>query len=316
MNDAAARRLAQGGKVLLLPLPATIRDDEKHPIKMGFSSIFWNTVWTNWQPPHTLGILCDPKHPALAQFPTEYHSNWQWWELIHDTAPFILTVHRDLQPVVQVVDDWVTARKLALVFEARVGKGKLLACSCDLVSDLENRPVARQMRHSLLAYMAGTRFDPKYDMTAAQLAELWKQPSAMQKLGATITADNHHPNHAPEMAIDENPSTIWHTNWQPMAQPPHYLILDLKKSVRVAGLTYLPRQDMTNGRIARYEIYVSTDGEDWRKPVAEGTWPNDAALKTVRFNEPHDARFIKLVALGEVNGQPYASVAEVGIVLE
>ena len=69
-----------------------------------------------------------------------------------------------------------------------------------------------------------------------------------------------------------------------MAQPPHHLILDLKKSVRVAGLTYLPRQDMTNGRIARYEIYVSPDGENWGKPVAEGTWPNDAELKTVRFD--------------------------------
>ena len=70
----------------------------------------------------------------------EYHSNWQWWELMHGTAPFILTAIATLQPVVQVIDDWVTARKLALVFEARVGKGKLLACSCDLVSDLDKRP--------------------------------------------------------------------------------------------------------------------------------------------------------------------------------
>jgi hypothetical protein len=316
LNDATADRLAQGGKVLLLPPPATIRNDEKHPIKMGFSSIFWNTVWTNWQPPHTLGILCDPKHPALAQFPTEYHSNWQWWELIHDAAPFILTTHRDLKPVVQVVDDWVTARKLALVFEARVGKGKLLACSCDLVSDLDSRPVARQMRHSLLTYMAGSRFDPKYTMTAEQLAELWKQPSALEKLGATITADNHHPSHAPELAIDGDSSTIWHTNWEPMAQPPHYLILDLKKRVRVAGLTYLPRQDMTNGRIAKYEIYVSTDGQTWGSPVASGTWPNDAAMKTIRLDRPHDAQLIKLVALTEVNNQPFASVAELGVIVE
>jgi hypothetical protein len=316
LNDAAANRLAQGGKVLLLPLPATIRNDEQHPIKMGFSSIFWNTVWTNWQPPHTLGILCDPKHPALAQFPTEYHSNWQWWELIHDTAPFILTNHRDLKPVVQVVDDWVTARKLALVFEARVGRGKLLACSCDLVSDLDNRPVARQMRHSLLTYMAGSQFDPKYAMTPEQLAELWKQPGTLERLGATITADDYHPNHAPELAIDGDSSTIWHTNWEPMAQPPHYLILDLRKPVRVAGLTYLPRQDMTNGRIAKYEVCVSTDGQNWGSPVASGTWPNDAAMKAVHFDQPHDARFVKLVALTEVNNQPFASVAELGVILE
>jgi len=316
LNTAAMDRLAQGGMVLLLPPPATIRNDEKHPIKMGFSSIFWNTVWTNWQPPHTLGILCDPKHPALAKFPTEYHSNWQWWELIHDAAPFILTKHPDLKPVVQVIDDWVTARKLAIIFEVRVGKGKLLACSCDLVSDLDNRPVARQMRHSLLTYMVGPQFDPKYAMTPEQLAELWKQPSVLEKLGATIAADNHHPSHAPELAIDGDASTIWHTNWQPMAQPPHYLVLDLKKLVHVAGLTYLPRQDMTNGRIAKYEIYVSADGQNWGSPVAAGTWPNDAAMKTVRFDQPHDAQFIKLVALTEVNNQPFTSVAELGIILE
>jgi len=148
------------------------------------------------------------------------------------------------------------------------------------------------------------------------LEELWKQPSPLQKLGATITADNHHPNHAPALAIDDNPSTIWHTNWEPMAPPPHHLILDLKQSVRVSGVTYLPRQDMTNGRIARYEIYISTDGENWGRPVAEGTWPNDAAPKTVRFDEPHNARFVKLVALSEVNDQPFASAAEVNVILE
>ena len=33
-------------------------------------------------PPTTLGILCDPRHPALANFPTEFNSNWQWWYLV------------------------------------------------------------------------------------------------------------------------------------------------------------------------------------------------------------------------------------------
>jgi hypothetical protein len=183
LNEAALDRLHRGGKVLFLPAPQTIRNDERHPLTMGFSSIFWNTVWTDWQPPHTLGILCDPNHPALERFPTEYHSNWQWWELIHQAAPFIVTAYRRLHPVVQVIDDWVTARKLALVFEARVGDGKLLACGCDLVSDLDRRPVARQMRHSLLTYMADTRFDPKYPMTAAQLADLMSISASTERKG-------------------------------------------------------------------------------------------------------------------------------------
>jgi hypothetical protein len=221
-----------------------------------------------------------------------------------------------LQPVVQVIDDWVTARKLALVFEARVGNGKLLACSCDLVNDLDKRPVARQMRHSLLAYMADARFDPKYSVSVEQLSDLLKEPSLLQKLGATAAASDYHPAHSPNLAIDGNPATIWHTNWEPAAQPPHALILDLKKPIRLRGLTYLPRQDMTNGRIARYEVYLSTEGKEWGKPVATGAWPNDAAIKTVRFATPQDARFVKLVALSEVRGQPYASAAEVDILAE
>ena len=316
LDEAALRRLNQGGKVLLVPLPQAIRNDERHPLTMGFSSIFWNTVWTDWQPPHTLGILCDPNHPALEQFPTEYHSNWQWWELIHGAAPFIVTAHRNLHPVVQVIDDWVTARKLALVLEARVGNGKLLACGCDLISDLDKRPVARQMRHSLLAYMADGRFEPKYSMTAAQLADLLREPGALQKLGATIAASNYHPSHRPDLAIDGDPATIWHTNWEPPVKPPHELILDLKQSVRLRGMRYLPRQDMTNGRIARYEVYLSRDGKEWGSAMAAGTWPNDAARKTVPFEKPREARFLKLVALNEVRGQPFAAVAELDILTE
>jgi len=283
---------------------------------MGFSSIFWNTVWTNWQAPHTLGILCDPAHPALGQFPTEDHSNWQWWELMHGTAPFLLTEHRDLKPIVQVIDDWVTARKLALAFEARVGEGKLLACSCDLVNDLDERPVARQMRRSLLAYMAGGQFSPQFSMTIAQVADLFREPSPLQKLGATISADNHHPSHAPDLAVDGNPTTIWHTNWEPAIPMPHYLILDLKQPVRVRGLTYLPRQDMTNGRIGRFELHLSTDGRQWGRPVATGQWPDDASLKTIRLDAAVEARFIRLTALSEVRGQPFASAAELDVILE
>jgi hypothetical protein len=153
-------------------------------------------------------------------------------------------------------------------------------------------------------------------MTVPQLTGLLKEPNPLQKLGATATASNHHPAHSPGLAIDGNPATIWHTNWEPMAQPPHELILDLKKSVRLRGLTYLPRQDMTNGRIARFEVYVSTDGIEWGQAVATGTWPNEAAIKTVQFEKPQDARFVKLVALSEVRGQPYASVAELDILTE
>jgi hypothetical protein len=134
-------------------------------------------VWTGRQTPTTLGILCGPKHPALASFPTEFHSNWQWWYLISQAGAMILDdLPKELRPTVQVIDDWVTSRKLGLVFEARMGAGSLLVCSIDLHKDLEHNPVARQMLHSLLHYMDSSRFKPKVTVAPAQVRSLIVPP--------------------------------------------------------------------------------------------------------------------------------------------
>jgi hypothetical protein len=166
-------KLNSGEKVLLLVPPSRVKGDQRGKVALGFSSIFWNTAWTSRQPPHTMGILCDPKHSALAGFPTDYHSNWQWWYLLSRAGAMIVDdLPMELQPTVQVIDDWFTARKLALVFEAKVGAGKLMVCSIDLKTNLEQNPVARQFRSSLLRYMEGNRFQPKIALTPEQIQSL------------------------------------------------------------------------------------------------------------------------------------------------
>ena len=109
-NESVRAALEAGGKVLVIA-PRGVRNDATKPVKLGFSSIFWNTAWTGRTAPTTLGILCDPKHPALAHFPTEYHSNWQWWYLVHRATPMILDdMPAELRPIVAVIDDWFTAQ--------------------------------------------------------------------------------------------------------------------------------------------------------------------------------------------------------------
>ncbi len=176
LDDQAKSVLESGGRVLLLVPPGKARGDPWGKIALGFSSIFWNTVWTRRQPPHTLGILCDPGHPALAEFPTESHSNWQWWYLLTRADALILDdLPHDLHSVIQVIDDWVTNRRLGLVLEARVGTGKLVMYSIDLERDLETSAVARQLRSSLLHYMAGERFKPTVDLSVKQVQSLLKE---------------------------------------------------------------------------------------------------------------------------------------------
>lgn len=172
LDSRAFSALESGGKVLWLIPPGRVTG-QSNKVVLGFSSIFWNTAWTRHQPPTTLGILCDPKHPALAKFPTDYHSNWQWWYLVSRASAMILDdLPKDLSPTVRVIDDWVTNHKLGLVFEGKVGKGKLLICSIDLKNRLDQNPVARQMRHSLLDYMAGPKFKPTVALTPADVEGL------------------------------------------------------------------------------------------------------------------------------------------------
>ncbi len=166
LGAGALAHLASEGKVLLLLDPAQVQT----PVKIGFSSIFWNTAWTRNQAPHTLGVLVDPAHALFKEFPTEMHSNWQWWELVKDSAALVIdNLPPALRPLVQPIDTWFESRRLSLLFEARVDKGTLAVCTMDLDSRLEERIVARQMRAGLLVYMGSPAFDPQVQVTIEQI---------------------------------------------------------------------------------------------------------------------------------------------------
>jgi hypothetical protein len=288
LDAAALDVLARGGSVLLNPPPQAIRGDALGRVQIGFSSIFWNTAWTRRQAPHTLGIYCNPQHPALAQFPTEYHSNWQWWELVSRAHPFILTgTARSFQPVVYAIDDWFTSRKLGLIIEMRVGQGRLLACAMDLHSDLEHRPVARQMRRSLLDYMAGPHFQPAHRWTPEQVQALLAPPTLTQKLGARVwRVSSEHTEYPARQVVDGDPQTLWHTPWGEGAPNfPHWFILEFNQTATLQGVTLTPRQDNNrNGWIRECAIYVSDSPEAWGAPVLRETLSNDAAAKDGTLN--------------------------------
>lgn len=176
LNDDLLQFLQEGGQVLLTPPKGSVRPEKGGDVGVGFSSIFWNTAWTRGQKPHTLGILCDPEHPALAHFPTEYHSNWQWWDAMsHADAILLDDLPADLQPIVRIIDDWFTNRSLGLILEARVGQGKLIVSGVDLLTDQDNRPEAQQLLYSLLKYMDSDRFDPSVSLSGEDIAGLYQE---------------------------------------------------------------------------------------------------------------------------------------------
>ncbi len=117
-------------------------------------------------------------------------------------------------------------------------------------------------------------------------------------------------------AFDGNPATFWHTEWFSTIAPlPHELQINLGTAHEIAGFTYLPRQDgVANGKITNFEFYLSADGVNWGAPVAAGVFPNSSAIQQVTFSK-QAAHYIRLRALGEVNGQAATAVAELGALL-
>jgi hypothetical protein len=170
IDDGLIEHLERGGDALV-GLPASrVANYTERPVQLGFSSIFWNTLWTQRQAPTTLGILCDPSHPALLDFPTEGHSNWQWWYLLHRAGALRLDLlPAGTEPIVRIIDDWFTARPLGLIVELLVGRGRLILCGFAVEGAEAQDLVSHQLVESLETYMQGDRFRPQVRISAEQL---------------------------------------------------------------------------------------------------------------------------------------------------
>jgi len=171
LDAIALQKLKDGGKVLII---ANGKVSYGKDIKQYFQPVFWNTSWFKMRPPHTLGILTNQDHPLYNKFPTEYHSNLQWWELLNKAQVMQFSEFpSDFQPLVQNIDTWFINRKIGMLFEANVLNGRLIMTSMDLTSDPERRIVARQLYKSVIDYMNTDKFRPKDTVTPEMINHLF-----------------------------------------------------------------------------------------------------------------------------------------------
>lgn len=194
LTDEVAKKLEKGAKVLWMPTTSknfvasadTISQaGNATPYTVGglFQTDYWNyrmfkTICENNKKtvsPGTLGILTNPKHPIFCDFPTEMHTNWQWFPVIKDSHPLVLdNFAKDDKPIVQVIDNIERNHKLGLVMEWKVGAGKLLVCMSDLEKASEY-PEGRAFYESVLSYMRSPEFAPQSEITIADLRKKLKE---------------------------------------------------------------------------------------------------------------------------------------------
>jgi hypothetical protein len=174
LDEKALSMFKNGGTVFL---QAAGKIEKGKEVVNYFTPVFWNTSWFKMRPPHTLGIVCDASHPAFKDFPATWHSDMQWWDVVNLSQVMHLEdFPKGFKPVLQPIDTWFLNRKLALILEAKVGKGKLLMCSVDM-KNMENRPAAAQLLHSLTRYVNSLAFDPTTSVDLKTVQALFSEPS-------------------------------------------------------------------------------------------------------------------------------------------
>ena len=218
INDEMGKKLQNGASVLLMPTlgkecqlecqpdansPYSIVADSTEidhfiegmnpALTVGglFQTDYWNyrmfkTISENNKKPvspGTLGILTNPEHPVFRDFPTDMHTNWQWFPIVKSARPFMLdNTAAAYRPIVQVIDNIERNHKLGLIFEFTVGKGKLLVCMSPLLQ-LQAFPEARQLYSSIVQYMQSDDFKPDTQILFDDLKKLFTTPVKEGKIG-------------------------------------------------------------------------------------------------------------------------------------
>lgn len=298
--------LRAGKNVLLLPDKKSV----KTPIDGRFIPVFWSPLHFPNQP-GTLGALIDPAHPVWRDFPTDSHTDWQWWELTSRSFAVDLD-GLSPQPTMpfRFVDKYNRNALPAAIFEAKVGAGRLLVCTLDISNDLDSRIAARQLRRSVLAYLNSDKFQPQTELSEKLLQGLFVTTSAPDVVRGKVSVSSAHDDYPAELAVDGDPKTFWHSDWIAGHGLPATFTLELPEAALLRGFRYTPRQDMNRGRVADYSVAVSQDGQKWLEWVKDGKFPDTTDKQTIAFPQPVKAKFLRLTALSDYGEADQAAIAE------
>lgn len=297
-NPAVERHLERGGRVLLLPFGRHLA----HARPGKFFPVFWSPVHFKTENP--CGIWVRRDHPLFRGFPTDDYAGYQWKDLLEQSVSLNYDfIGAGLEPLVQVIPNFYHNHRWTNLFECRVGRGRLIVCTMDVSRRLEERGPARQLRRSLLEYMAGEAFAPASELSVEQLRELLREDEdAIAKAGrpigrelaigrpATASSEKN-----AEHAAGKGNDGIGHTMWLAAdEQKGHWWQVDLGKTYELTGtIVKFPHEANY-----LYVIQVSEDGRNWRVAVNRTGQTDTGQVRVDLFSER--GRYVKIV----YNGQP------------
>lgn len=167
LDDKAKSVLEAGGKVYLTP--SAEKDTLPSSIKTQFSTDFWS-VGTFAKQEGAMGQLIDVNHPIFENFPTEFHTNWQWWAMATQRAAIM---PKQYKAIITEIDCYAFLRPMVQLIECCCGKGKLVFSTLGL-QNLQRYPEARALLNAIYLYMDSDRFEPENDIDIEEMERLVK----------------------------------------------------------------------------------------------------------------------------------------------
>ncbi|MDY2661109.1 MAG: Ig-like domain-containing protein [Bariatricus massiliensis] len=190
-DNQAKKDLENGKNVLIVSNGTSTALPQSKAVT--FRPDFWSPMFHNADNDgYVLGCYIDKEHPIFADFPTDTYADWQWYDLVSNSRSILLEgAPVSLKPMVQAIPTIDLDDRLGTLFEAKVGKGKLVVSSIDLLNK-ESAP-AKQLLYSVKKYMSSDKFKPEVELEAEYVRTLLP---AKDMKGITASAKE-------EIAVDE-----------------------------------------------------------------------------------------------------------------
>jgi hypothetical protein len=286
-DDEARKTLEQGGKMLFLASDANLKNH--FPGK--FLPSFWSPAYFKDRD-QGMGILLDPAHAAFKLFPTDAYTDWQWHGILEQS--FVMNLEK-LPPIssppIRIIDGYNLNRKLALAFEARVGKGKMVVCAANLADKLEARIEAGQLRESILAYMQSTAFQPSLNLDPELLSkEFFTKPRPVLSCGKPVIVSSEAGGTAGGNANDGDRSTRWCANGPSY---PQWWQVDLGEVKDLSGCKIVWEYAVN----MRFLVEGSADGNAWNT-LLDRTAGSEKPAEMQAFDFQARARFVRVSIQG------------------
>lgn len=157
--------LQNGGRVYLSP--DADKESLPYSIKTQFTTDFWS-VGTFADQEGGMGQLIDTEHPIFKEFPTDFHTDWQWW--IMATKRAVILPH-PMKTIITEMDSYAFLRPMAQMIEFRCLKGKVLLSTMELHKS-QQYPEARALQTAIYEYLSGEDFEPSEEIAEEELSML------------------------------------------------------------------------------------------------------------------------------------------------